>query len=207
MKTAHQNSLLFGFAFLLKLLSMLSFVLTACLAPLVGFFTTSRNSLTFFGLRTALALITGSFSCYVPTLAGSFVLSSQSRLLSALIPLSCIGLFILHPTGAASWLYTLYWLIPIGLSILTQPSLFTRALISTYTTHAVGSVIWLYTHNTTPLYWHALIAHVWLERFAYAAILTGSYYVISYCITLLRKVDYVKTSYPLSSPTLHTCHS
>ncbi len=207
METARKNSLLFGFACMLKLLSILSFSLTAIFAPIIGFFTNSRNCITLFGLRTTLALISGSFSWYIPTLAGSLVLSSQSRILSTLIPLTCIGLFMLHPVGSASWLYCLYWLIPIGLSLTTQPSIFTRALISTYTTHAVGSVIWLYTHITTPLYWHTLIAQVWLERFACAAILTGSYYVITYCIKHLRKVDYDKTSYPLYSPALRTSHT
>ena len=203
MNTAYKSSLLMGFALLLKLLGS---GLAAVCAPLLGFFAKPQTTLTFFGLRTALALITGHFSCYIPTLAGSLVLSTQSRVVSVLIPLTCMGLFILHPIGSASWLYTLYWLIPIGLSTSSQPSIFTRALISTYTTHAVGSVIWLYTHVTTPVYWHTLIAQVWFERLAYAGLLTGSYYVILYSINYLRKVNHVKTSYPLFSTAVHTSH-
>ncbi len=206
METTRKISL-FGLSLLLKLLSFVSYSLTACFTPIVGFFVKPHTCLTLFGLRTVLSLITGSFSWYLPTLAGSLVLSSQSRVLSTMIPLLCIGLFLLHPVGSLSWQYTLYWLIPMGLSLSSQPSIFTRALISTYTTHAVGSVLWLYTHVTTPVYWHTLIAQVWFERLAYALILTGSYYVITYCIKHLRKASYDKTYYPLYSPTLCTGHS
>ncbi len=166
-------------------LAMPSVWLSAAFAPAIGFFSSGITCCMLYFLRTSLSLIShahvaGCF-LYLPTLAGSLVLSTNSKLFKILIPLSCMGLFLVHPTGAHSWLYTLYWLIPIGISCLSSRSIVLKSLASTFTTHAVGSTIYLYTHPTTSLYWHALIGQVWIERLSYALILTLSYYVIYYC--------------------------
>ncbi len=204
MNTTRKNSLLLSFALVLRFIG--TGVASAC-APVVGFFVRPTAAVTFFGIRTIIAFALGNLSCYLPTLAGSLVVSTNSRLASIGIPLLCMGLFLVHPVGATSWVYSLYWLVPIGLSFISSPSIFVRALMSTYTTHAVGSVIWLYTHVTTAVYWHMLISQVWLERLAYAGLLVGSYYVIIYSSTFIRKVAHVKTSYPLFGSALRTSHS
>lgn len=189
MFTVKKTSHLISCAVLLRLLGKLSlfrfassFGLSAALAPLIGFFSSASLCFGFYALRTGMYLATSwhlaSITYYLPTLAGSLVLSARSRLIESLIPGLCIGTFIIHPIGGSSWLYSLYWLIPIGISILPQRSTFLRSLSSTFTTHAVGSVLYLYTHPTTSLFWYALIPQVWLERLAYALILTSCYYVI-----------------------------
>src|SRR5216684_1589321 len=60
-----------------------------------------------------------------------------------LLPIACMGLFVIHPIGAQAFVYSLYWLIPVILYFIPQRSLFLQALGSTFIAHAVGSVIWL----------------------------------------------------------------
>ena len=191
-----------SYSILLKLLSRLSLWrlfgakigFAAALAPAIGFFSGASTCIgvfllrTLFSLTSSLSLLTGIL--YLPTLAGSLVLSTQSRILQIGIALVCMALFLLHPVGSQSWLYTLYWLIPIGISVLPKSSIFLRSLSSTFITHAVGSVLFLYTHPTTSYFWHALIAHVWLERLAYALILTVSYYVVTLSIHHINQLRF-----------------
>jgi hypothetical protein len=93
--------------------------------------------------------------------------------------------FLAHPIGKECLLYSCYWLIPVGLSYLSEPSIFLRSLMSTFTTHAVGSTLYLYTHDTTSLFWHTLIPQVWLERLTSALVLTACYYA---CISIIRLI-------------------
>ncbi len=193
-----RNSTLIAYAFLLKLMgkqvlfrlagTASSFGLATCFAPIIGFFANASGCIGFFAIRTALSfVITGALSCtlYIPTLAGSLVLSSRSKFISIGIPLLCIGTFLMHPIGYYSWPYTLYWLIPIGLSFISHRSIFFQSLASTFTTHAVGSTIFIYTHPTTAVFWYSLMPQVWLERLVYAMILTTSYYVV------IKSIQYI----------------
>lgn len=155
--------------------------LASSLAPLIGYFSNVYTALFVYFIRTAWILIetqSTSLSFYLPTLSGTFYLSTQSRIAKAFIPALCVVLFLLHPIGSASWAYTVYWIAPIVLSFFSIKSIFLRSLASTLTTHAVGSVLWIYTHHTTTLYWHSLISIVWLERLTSALILTAGYYAI-----------------------------
>ena len=78
-----------------------------------------------------------------------------------LVPVLCMALFGLHPVGSQAFAYTLYWLIPVTLYIMSSlvnvlprfqqfTPIFLQALSSTFIAHAVGSVIWLYTVGMTP---------------------------------------------------------
>lgn len=186
-----KNSLLY--AFIIQMLPRMSIssliglkgsslVLASCVAPLIGFFSGVNSALLVYVLRTASIFIAtpqvGSCTLYLPTLCGTFYLSTQSRLLKALIPLTCILLFLNHPIGLISWKYTLYWIPPLLLSFFTVQSIFLRALASTLATHAVGSVLWLYMHQTHQIYWHTLMNIVWFERLVCALILTAGYYAV-----------------------------
>lgn len=163
--------------------------LSAGLTPLIGFFSDVNSALLVYLVRTASILSVapsmGACSLYLPTLCGTLYLSTQSRLLKVGIPLVSILLFLNHPVGFISWTYTLYWIPPLLLGFLTIKSIFLRAVASTLTTHAVGSVLWIYMHQTSPMYWQTLINIVWLERLIYALILTAGYYVVS----TVRSID------------------
>lgn len=188
-----------GYSLLLKLLgkvgvwhvlgSRVTIGLSAAFAPAIGFFSSPATCISVYIIRTGLSLLTSPMSLigtyYLPTLAGSLVLSSQSRSLQIIMPLICIVTFALHPVGSQCMTYTLYWFIPIVATLLPS-SVFLRSLSSTFVTHAVGSTIFLYTHPTTSTYWHTLIPQVWLERLIYTLLLSASYYIIKNIIAVLN---------------------
>jgi hypothetical protein len=93
--------------------------------------------------------------------------------------------FIIHPVGAQAWYYSLYWLIPVAASLLPE-NLLLRSLGATFTAHAVGGVIWLYTLPSTPGFWTALIPVVAFERIVFAAGIAASFVVFN---TVLHKLE------------------
>lgn len=155
-------------------------------SPVIGFFTGTVSSGMIFGIRTLLTLCLHNFGLFtsllyhIPTFCGTFYISSQSKISKIAIPLLCMFLFIIHPVGNQAYLYTAYWLIPIAIALLNGRSIFIQALGSTFTTHAVGSVIWLYTYTLNATTWNALISIVWAERLLFAAAMTLCYYAILY---------------------------
>ena len=90
--------------------------------------------------------------------------------LSLGLPAASIMLFACHPVGQDAFVYTAYWLIPAVTAFLIprQPAgLFKKILIAlntTFISHAVGSLLVLYTVHTESLFWIALIPRVAIER-------------------------------------------
>jgi hypothetical protein len=97
---------------------------------------------------------------------------------SALLPIACMALFILHPVGAQAWQYSLFWLIPAIVMLLPQ-NLFLRSLGATFSAHAIGGVVWLYLFPATPAYWMALIPIVVGERLMFAAGISVSFVAVN----------------------------
>jgi hypothetical protein len=159
------------------------FSLSQCSFPLIGAFSRPHTLIPAFFIRIAYALVSGlgiytALIYHIPTLCGAFYLSTSSKFVRIALPMLCIGLFLLHPVGAQASVYTLYWLIPLITALYAHRSFFLQAVGSTFTTHAVGSVLWLYTHPTDATLWHTLLGIVWAERFIFAACMTGLYYGI-----------------------------
>lgn len=158
------------------------FGLDAALAPLVGFYGGVHISCMVYALRTTISALQmhplSALTLHLPTAAASLYLATNSKIVRTLIPLSCIIAFVIHPVGGSSIHYALYWVMPLAFGIITIHSIFLRALGATLTAHAVGSTIWLYTHTTTPHFWHALAGIVWMERLMFAFCLTALYYGI-----------------------------
>ena len=157
----------------------------------MGFYSTPSHALLAYGIHTAITSYSHPLSilsciAHIPTFCGTLFLTTHSQLLRVSISALCIGAFLLHPVGYLCSYYILYWIPPfiIGLLVSNKPSstslspssLFLQAIGSTMTTHAVGSVIWLYTHTTTPAFWDALFCRVWAERSLFAAALIAGYY-------------------------------
>lgn len=206
----------FSAAFSIELLSKLplqkimgshlgAFGLDAAVSPLAGLYGGVQTSCFVYAIRTMLSSLfihpLGAAMLHIPTAAASLYLASESRLVRIIIPLICIIAFIKHPIGGSSALYTLYWIVPIIIGSLKAQSIFMRALGATLTAHAAGSTLWLYTHTTTPLFWHALIGIVWIERLMFALCMTASYYGILYLRNLRAQTG---TNLPHRS---HTCQS
>lgn len=101
---------------------------------------------------------------HIPGLFGAYYFTSRSVFIRVLVPLFCIAFFVLHPVGLQSWAYAMYWLIPIVLYFSSSKSLWIEALGSTLVAHAVGSVIWIYTLETSATMWISLIPIVAIER-------------------------------------------
>ena len=106
---------------------------------------------------------------------------------SAVIPLACMALFWLHPVGAEAWIYPLYWLIPIGAKLLSK-RLFFRSLGATFTAHAIGSVLWLYTVPMPAEAWLGLIPVVAAERLLFALGISVSYLGMNTVLARLENV-------------------
>ena len=113
----------------------------------------------------------------LPTLAALYSAQAEkpsfsTLLLNVVLPISMAAAFIVHPVGGAAWVYTLFWVIPVGCEIARHcgaQSLFTRLLAATFIAHAVGSVIWLYTVPTSAATWLGLLAVVPAERLVFAS--------------------------------------
>jgi len=142
---------------------------------------------------------------FFPMLFAAFYFASKSRL-SLLIPVIAIIGFVIHPIGAGAWLYTSFWLIPIIAYFFKEKSLFLRSLGTTFTAHAVGSLLWLYTFGLTSEAWLSLIPIVAKERLMFGAGIMVSYLVFNNALAfltnkkLIRLPFFTDKKYLLGSP-------
>ena len=187
----------FVFPLLIKLASLckLSFIVgswcaffsgTSIIAPLTGAFSGISGTFLVLGVSILAKLVWGTtftfkfLACIVPGFFASLYWSTHSVLIRALLPLICMAAFIAHPAIGVGWVYSLYWLIPVALYFKKRHTLFTQALGSTFTAHAVGSVIWLYADAMTPETWLALMPVVLIERLTFAIGMVLAYRAIAY---------------------------
>ncbi|MBA3751368.1 hypothetical protein H0X06_01015 [Candidatus Dependentiae bacterium] len=172
--------------------NFLSFNLTHALTPLTGFFGNGIHIVVAYMVHTAITGLYGSIGFnlfnHMPTFCGALFLATDSRFLKASISTLCIVMFLLHPIGRECAFYTLYWIPPLIISFLPRSPLFIQALGSTLTTHAVGSILWIYSHNTTVAFWQTLMCCVWIERLLFALVLAGSSYALHISIPFLKKI-------------------
>lgn len=133
---------------------------------------------------------------HIPSFCGALYFSALNslyhRIACAGIPILCVILFLMHPVGLSAWAYTLFWVLPLITLFIPSTSWFAHALGSTFTTHAVGSVLWLYTHTTLPEYWIALIPHVMVERLTIASCMGTCLWIISQRESLYSMLSSVK---------------
>lgn len=115
---------------------------------------------------------------------------AQDRL-GLLVPAAAMLAFWLHPVGQQAWLYALYWLIPIIAKFLPD-RLFFRSLGSTFTAHAVGSVLFLYTIPSEPGLWLMLIPIVAMERLSFALGISASYIIFTNALNAIDSVLSIK---------------
>lgn len=136
---------------------------------------------------------------HIPSFCGALYFASVvshhnvlKKLLFCLIPLACMLLFIAHPVGSHVPYYSFFWLIPVITALISHNSFLLHALGSTFTSHAVGTILWLYTHTTTVQFWHMLMPIVPFERIVLATGMTLLYYGLSYGMNKLSIVIPVK---------------
>lgn len=125
----------------------------------------------------------------LPMIFAAVYFASHKKLISkasAVIPLICMALFWLHPVGQQAWFYALYWLIPIAAKIFPE-KLFLKSLGSTFTAHAVGGALWIWTVPMPVEAWVALIPVVFVERILFAVGITFSFLTVN---TVLAKLEH-----------------
>jgi hypothetical protein len=152
------------------------FSMSNCITPLAGAFAgfggasfalilkTIYAVLVSGGMVSAIRLIDG-----IPGFFAGYYWVSNGFFIRVVVPISCMVAFILHPIGSQAWGYTLFWWLPVVFYIVSANSLFTQALGSTLTAHAVGSAFWIYCNPMTPDMWLALIPVVVVERLFFAS--------------------------------------
>lgn len=161
------------------------FSLAPILMPLAGAFAgISGSALTCTLHFLIYCIVTKSFSYHilaycVPGFFASLWWSNKSTWLRVLPALCCMLLFVMHPVGSSAALYSLFWLIPIFISVLNYKHIFATALASTFTAHAVGSVIWLYTVPMSADQWLMLMPVVVIERLVFTLGMISAYAIIN----------------------------
>ncbi|MBN1549413.1 hypothetical protein JW872_02000 [Candidatus Babeliales bacterium] len=109
----------------------------------------------------------------LPGLCGALCWGTTNRIVRVGIPVGCMILFHLHPIGRMVSPYTWYWFIPIIVYGIRSTSVFGLSLANTFVSHAVGSVVWLYTMPMAAEYWWFLIPVVAVERCVIASCMAG----------------------------------
>jgi len=122
-----------------------------------------------------------------PMLLAAYYFGRKDSKLVALVPIACMILFVLHPVGGEAWYYSLYWVIPLVATFFPK-KLFLKSLGTTFTAHAVGSTLFLYTIPTSALLWQGLIPVVAFERILFALGITASYIGMN---TVLARVEHL----------------
>lgn len=188
------NALFFNVLMKISSIGKMSFILgshaafftaAAIVMPLSGAFAGIAGSCAAFGLGVMIrGLLTGSMPLYflayhIPGLCASLYWATSSKILRIAPALLCMILFLIHPVGFGAAWYSLFWLIPIILTFRKSSGLFATALASTFTAHAVGTLIWLYTLPMAPHDFIALVPVVLVERLLFAAGMVVGYKAIA----------------------------
>ena len=86
-------------------------------------------------------------------------------------------------------LYAALWIIPVLAAFFHRDNLWITALGNTFTAHAVGSVIWLYTIPMSAVAWYALIPQVLVERILFASGMVIVHYAIMFAARAFQKIQ------------------
>jgi hypothetical protein len=121
---------------------------------------------------------------FTPMMFAAFYFGSKSKS-RVVVPLVCMGLFILNPIGRQAWYYSLYWLIPVA-AALWKEKLFLRSLGATFTAHAIGSVAFLYAFSIPADVWATLVPITAFERLCFAIGISISYVAVN---TMLNSIS------------------
>lgn len=127
---------------------------------------------------------------HMPTLGASAYLQSKTWYVRLLIPFVSMILFLAHPVGGQAWFYSLYWFIPMVIYFSPKQNIFLQALGSTFTAHAIGSVLWLYLFNMNIATFIALMPIVPFERLFYACGIVLVQYAYNFVTMLIARHSY-----------------
>lgn len=129
----------------------------------------------------------GTIIRFFPMLFAALYFAKKNKL-NFIIPALAIIAFIAHPVGRTVWYFSLFWTIPIIAYFFRERFLFTRALGSTFTAHAVGGALWIWTFSLPAAVWNSLIPIVATERLLFALGITASFVLVNNLLGLLDKI-------------------
>jgi hypothetical protein len=112
---------------------------------------------------------------------------AKKGMFNVFIPAVAIIAFVVHPIGRDVWYFSLFWIIPIVAYFLRDRFLFARALGSTFTAHAVGGALWIWTFSLPASVWNSLIPVVAAERLLFALGITVSFVLVNNLLCLLEE--------------------
>ena len=118
-----------------------------------------------------------------PLAFAALYLSTQKKWLGIIGPI-CMIAFIAHPVGREAWFYSLYWLIPLA-AVFFKKRLILNSLGATFTAHAIGSTVFLYTLPTTSAMWLGLIPQVAIERGLFTLGIFLSVIIFNWALTMI----------------------
>jgi len=134
---------------------------------------------------------------FFPMLFATLYFTKKSRFVLIAPTLAMIA-FWLHPAGRGAWYYALYWLIPLITYFWHDKYTILRALGTTFTAHAVGSVLFLYALNLPTSVWTGLMPIVWKERGLMAIGITVTFWAASWLLkTLSKKIVWLQIFVPV----------
>ncbi len=130
-----------------------------------------------------------------PMLFATYYFASAKRNWNVIVPLVAIAVFIAHPVGRTVWFFALFWTIPIllrGIPEKYAQTIPARSLGATFTAHAIGGALWIWTVPMTAADWIGLIPIVAYERLLFATGIALSFIAMTYVLAFLIKVSKVK---------------
>ncbi|MEM3713137.1 MAG: hypothetical protein QXR97_06345 [Thermoproteota archaeon] len=142
-----------------------------------------------------------SWLTFVPIIAaGTYfakMFKGDRRLI--VIPAFSILMFLLHPIGREVWYYSLFWAIPIIIAFLKPhidsfiknhvAQVYVYSLGSSFTDHAIGSILYLYLINIPAEAWVQAIPFTPLERAVFAAGIAFFYFAIKVSLIIMQRVS------------------
>jgi len=132
---------------------------------------------------------------FLPAILAAVYFGLNKKYTAIIFPI-CIALFLLNPVGREAWLYSAIWLIPFVASFFKK-RLILNSLGATFTAHAVGSVIFLYTFTLTPAIWIALIPVVFIERGFFTIGIWSSCLAFNFILDKLADFKFASSLKPL----------
>jgi len=175
------------------------FTLFDSFAPSVGsFIGIIPGIIAVFSVHLANFLIHGAHSDDAGTIIRFFpVLFSvlyfaKKNPINVAVPLLAIGVFLANPVGRTVWYFSLFWLIPIITYRIQNRFLFARALGATFTAHAVGGALWIWTFHLPASVWNSLIPVVIRERLIFSLGITLSFLFLNNLVRFLEKKHIIR---------------
>lgn len=128
----------------------------------------------------------GTIIRFFPMLFGVLYFARKG-MLNFIIPVLAILAFVAHPIGRQVWYFSLFWTIPVIAYFFRDRFLLIRSLGSTFTAHAVGGALWIWTFSLPASVWNSLIPVVIGERLLFALGMSASFLFVNNFLYLLEK--------------------